>query len=74
METLIKRLKQGGWLPLDWWLAQFHKEVQKRAKDIDPSSEQDWYSLTLGWAIAKGMTPGLANAFACFVRYQTSLA
>lgn len=46
-------------------------EVYDRKDEIDPSSEQDWYSLTLGWAIAKGLEPAKAYEFANWVRYNT---
>ncbi len=55
-------------------LALFKTEVTNRAKEIDPNSEMDWHALTVGWAIAKGMTPDDAHAFATFVRYNTDLA
>lgn len=59
---------------IDAWLAAFKEEVTDRASDVDPDNEQDWGSLTLGWALAKGMTPNEANEFATFVRYNTDLA
>lgn len=51
----------------------FKNEVADRAAKIDPSSEQDWFSLTLGWAIAKGLTPDESHAFAIHIRYHTTL-
>lgn len=51
----------------------FKTEVHDRAKQVDPSEEQDWYSLTLGWALAKGMDPDEANEFAMYIRYNTNL-
>ena len=56
------------------YIPDFKKEVTKRAKEIDPESERDWLSLTLGWALAKGMTPFDANQFAIYIRYHTGLA
>lgn len=47
----------------------FYKEVTKRAKAIDPLDEQDWYSLSLGWAIAKGLSPANAHEFSLHIRY-----
>lgn len=53
--------------------AQFEEEVNRKAKEVDPSQDQDWFSLTLGWAIAKGLTPKEAHDFAIFIRYHTDL-
>ncbi len=55
-------------------LEQFKVEVHDRAKYVDPDSEEDWHSLTLGWAIAKGLKPRTAREFATTVRYNTDLA
>ena len=52
---------------------QFHTEISNRAAEVDPSNEQDWYSISLGWAIAKGLTPELAHEFAIDIRYKTQL-
>lgn len=51
----------------------FKEEVNDKAKKVDPDNEQDWYSLTLGWAIAKGMSPNMAHDFATYIRYETPL-
>ena len=58
----------------DELLRLFKSEVDERAPDIDPDNKQDWYALTLGWALAKGMEPDAAHDFARFVRYNTELA
>jgi hypothetical protein len=52
----------------------FRKEIQPQADKIDPSQEQDWYSLVLGWALGKGMGCRTAHAFSCYIRYHTDLA
>lgn len=52
----------------------FKKEVHDLADDVDPSFEEDWKSLTIGWAIAKGLEPEAAREFAIYVRYNTDLA
>ena len=52
---------------------QFKVEVSDIAKQVDPEEEEDWHSLTLGWAIAKGLTPRVARTFATTVRYHTDL-
>ncbi len=51
----------------------FKLEVDNRAESIDSAQEQDWFSLTLGWAIAKGLAPQDAHDFAIFIRHQTDL-
>lgn len=48
----------------------FKAEVCDRSKSIDPDEEYDWYSLSLGWAIAKGMSPTKAHNFSTYVRYD----
>ena len=55
------------------WTALFKKEVNDRAKDVDPGNDQDWFSLTLGWAIGKGLSPDEAHDFARYIRYETPL-
>jgi hypothetical protein len=59
---------------LEKFLEPFKQEVSNRAKSIDPENTQDWYSITLGWAIAKGMSTKDAHEFSVFVRYSTNLA
>lgn len=51
----------------------FKSEVTDKASEIDPSSEQDWFSLTLGWALAKGLSVDDAHDFALHIRYNTEL-
>ena len=51
----------------------FKSEVSALSKEIDPNSSQDWYSLTIGWAIAKGLSPDDSHDFANHIRYHTSL-
>lgn len=53
---------------------QFKSEVSNRAEEVDPEDERDWYALTLGWALAKGLAPAAAHEFARYIRYQTDLA
>lgn len=45
-------------------VAVYKTEIIDRAKQVDPDSEEDWHSLTLGWAIGKGMTVKEAKRFA----------
>lgn len=54
-------------------IAAFKAECHNRASSIDPDDEQDWYSLTLGWALAKGIKPYAAHEFASFIRYFSDL-
>lgn len=51
----------------------FKTECHDRAGEIDPENERDWYCLTLGWAIAKGLSPSDAYDFALHIRYKTDL-
>lgn len=51
----------------------FKVEVSDKANAIDPSQEEDWKSLTLGWALGKGLDPQTAMEFAIHIRYQTDL-
>lgn len=53
--------------------AKFSTEVLHRKNIIDPYNSEDWYSLALGWAIAKGATPEEAHKFAKFIRYYTDI-
>jgi len=52
---------------------QFENEVDNLAEQVDPNDEQDWGSLTLGWALGKGLSPEDANDFADHIRWDTDL-
>jgi hypothetical protein len=54
-------------------IAQFQVEVFDKAIEIDPTNELDWYSITVGWALAKGLEPNKAIDFAIHIRYETDL-
>ncbi len=54
-------------------IEQFKTEVSDRAEDVDPSNNEDWFSLTIGWGIAKGLEPEPAHMFAIYIRYHTDL-
>ena len=54
-------------------IQQFADEVSEKSGEIDPGNEHDWRSLTLGWALAKGLPPHEAADFASFIRYSTNL-
>ena len=51
----------------------FESEMHLQGKEIDPDDELDWYSLTLGWAIGRGMKIEDAKNFASHIRYHTEL-
>lgn len=53
--------------------ALFKAEASDRGAEIDPDDEYDWYSLTIGWALAKGLTPDEAVKFSIYIRYSTEL-
>lgn len=52
----------------------FKSEVTDKMMEVDPNGSEDWFSLTLGWAIAKGLNPVDANFLASHIRYNTDLA
>lgn len=51
--------------------SEFQEEVLTRISRVDPYKSEDWYSLALGWAIAKGIPPEIAHEFSKEVRYYT---
>jgi hypothetical protein len=51
----------------------FKKNVSDKSGQIDSNNEQDWYSLTLGWALGKGLSVSDAHDFARFIRYHSNL-
>lgn len=59
----------------DFEVAQkvFNEEVSDRSSEVDEASKLDWFSLTVGWAIAKEMDPDDASSFASHIRYDTDL-
>jgi len=54
-------------------IEQFKVECDDRADLIDPDCELCWKSLTVGWAIAKGLEPDDAHDFTLHIRYHTDL-
>jgi hypothetical protein len=52
----------------------FKTECHDRASQVDPDNCLDWFCITLGWAIAKGLSPDDAYDFASYIRYETDLA
>lgn len=70
---------------VELYKAEVHDVVEKHAQDVAafeidedteelPSSfdEQDFYSLTLGWAMAKGLSVDDSFEFARYIRYNTN--
>jgi len=47
--------------------------VDSMRKKLDPDEELCWKSLTVGWALAKGLSCNKAQAFATKIRYHTKL-
>lgn len=70
MPTPSQRLLAEATLAVNRLFHQFKTEVSDRAALIDPDNSQDWYSLTLGWALAKGLEIDVAHAFATTLRYN----
>jgi len=54
-------------------VAKFRVEIDNRPFDVDPSGDEDWHSLAVGWAIGKGLQPEDARNFAQYIRYKTDL-
>ena len=43
---------------------------ENKSRDIDPDDEQDWFSLTLGFFLAKGLSAEEAHDLSRYVRYK----
>lgn len=52
---------------------QFEDEVHNKCDKIDPENNEDWRSITIGFALGKGKSPEFAVDFATFIRYHTTL-
>ncbi len=50
---------------------QFVLEVRSKHKQIDPEGVLDWFVLTMGWALGKGVPIDSVYAFAVHIRYHT---
>lgn len=50
-------------------VAAFRTEVCARSVEIDPSEERDWYELSIGWFLGRGLAFEAAEEMALFVRY-----
>lgn len=64
---------KSEWKETDPIVKQFKSEVSDLSEEIDSADELCWLSLTVGWALAKGMDPETANLFAVWIRYSTDL-
>lgn len=49
---------------------RFKIEVCRRAQEIDPDSEHEWFSLSLGFFLASGLDPERAHFLSTYVRYR----
>jgi hypothetical protein len=49
-------------------------EDERNGKAVDLLDEADFHSLTIGWAMARGLNPSDAFDFANHIRYHTDLA
>jgi hypothetical protein len=45
-------------------VALFEREVKSRAMEIDGYGSENWRSIRMGWALAKGLEPNEARLFA----------
>lgn len=50
-------------------ITSFKQEACSKAKELDPEKEQDWFSLSLGYFIAKGLTIDQAHDASLMSRY-----
>ena len=57
-------------LPLKALVDSFKKDCGDQAKTIDPDEERDWYALSLGYFLAKGLNIEDATDLALIVRYD----
>lgn len=51
-------------------LTAFRDEVCVRANDIDPDDSLDWYSVSIGFFLARGVEIGMARALALKARHE----
>ena len=54
-------------------ILEFKNNVDENASTVDPADCEDWHSLTIGWALGKGLTIEDSHKFAAFIRYFTEL-
>jgi hypothetical protein len=60
-------------LKLQELVTLWKSQVYDKGEEIDPTNEQDWYSLAIGWALGKDLTPDEAHAFANHITFTARL-
>lgn len=60
-------------LDMEHWEYMFWYEIRGKASEVDESSSLDWFSLTYGWAIGKGLSIEQSHLLALHIRYHTDL-
>lgn len=55
---------------LEALVADFKANICQKWKEVDPGSDRDWYCMSYGWGLGKGLTADQAAAFAVYVRYD----
>lgn len=48
-------------------IEEYDSEITSNATEIDGDDKEDWNSLTLGWALAKGLSIVDAQSFAFYI-------
>lgn len=66
-DRLEKEASISKWPDL---IHSFKTEICDRAKEIDPSEELDWYALSYGYFLAKGVPLDDVSWLAIHVRYD----
>lgn len=51
-------------------LLAFKADVCERSNEVDAEEEQDWFGISLGYFIAKGVKPERAHLMSVHVRYD----
>lgn len=74
MKSKSKLKSKPKSIPFNVLELEFKSEVHNYASEVDPSNEQDWYSLALGWALGKGYSAEEAHDVARYLRYTALLA
>lgn len=71
------KFNKGYTITRDKFLQLFHEHattIYAHSREVDEAEEQDWYSIALGFALAKGLTPTEAHEYAIIERYSTNLS
>ena len=51
----------------------YKDNVDSHCDEIDPDCDELWFSLTLGWALGRGLDPRTARSFAEYIWHHTDL-